>query len=49
MVMVSECMYICPQFQPLNQLTISMKLVGTLSSGGIPEACRMRNKNADSL
>jgi len=24
-VMVSECMYVCPQFQPLNQLTISMK------------------------
>jgi hypothetical protein len=25
-VMVPECIYVCPQFQPLNQLTISMKL-----------------------
>jgi hypothetical protein len=24
-VMVSECMYVCPQFQPLNQLTSVMK------------------------
>jgi hypothetical protein len=33
-VMVSEYMYVCPQFQPLNQLKIAMKLDRNVSLWG---------------
>ena len=32
--MVSECMYVCPQFQPLNQFNNFMKLVRNVSLWG---------------
>ena len=33
-VVVSERIYVCPQFQPLNQLTISMELDRNVSLWG---------------